>query len=245
MRFVWPRDFQLFIRECIKPLKNKKQFDVSSIGSSNACRSCSNSGVNVAYHDTSVFDRARTRRGSSVATSILPRMFSIRSRGVGGPRPRTCFSLADASARWRCATCRAALFQVPSWPIWMVAPIGDPLQNIQGVLARKVFSLSSISSEPGQHQHFGHVGSGVNERANFILREDLAIVALHDVANVFEHSSADGVAGYGAESDRIRVATPEHHFTKDEMLNPRPSLDQSLPCNHWKRRCGAALLESS
>ena len=92
MRFVWPRDFQLFVRECIKPLKNKKQSDVSWIGSSNACRSCSNSGVNVAYHDTSVFDRAKTRHGSSVATSILPRMFSIRSRGVGGPRPRTCFN---------------------------------------------------------------------------------------------------------------------------------------------------------
>ena len=61
---------------------NKKQADVSSIGSSNACRLCANSGVNVAYHDTSVFDRARTRHGSSVATSILPRMFSIRRQEV-------------------------------------------------------------------------------------------------------------------------------------------------------------------
>ena len=50
MSFVWPRDFQLFIRECIKPLKNKKQADVSSIGSSNACRSCSNSGVDMLPH---------------------------------------------------------------------------------------------------------------------------------------------------------------------------------------------------
>ena len=82
MRFVWPRDFQLFVRECINPSKNKKQADVSSIGSSNACRLCANSGVNVAYHDTSVFDRARTRHGSSVATSILPRMFSIRRQEV-------------------------------------------------------------------------------------------------------------------------------------------------------------------
>ena len=31
MLFVWPRDFQLFIRECMKPLKNKKQSDVSWI----------------------------------------------------------------------------------------------------------------------------------------------------------------------------------------------------------------------